>query len=151
MRKGILAGLAFATIAAMSATHSTATAAEFEIKMLNKGEKGAMVFEPDFIKAAVGDTIRFVATDKGHNVETIKGMFPDGVEAVKGKINEEIVLTIGKDGLYGVKCTPHYGMGMVAMIAAGTPANEEAVKAVKLTGKTKARFAEIFAAYEAAK
>ncbi|MGB6120129.1 MAG: pseudoazurin, partial [Mesorhizobium sp.] len=38
----------------------TAGAAEFEVMMLNKGEKGAMVFEPDFIKAAPGDTIRFV-------------------------------------------------------------------------------------------
>lgn len=56
----------------------TAEAAEFEIKMLNKGEKGAMVFEPSFVKAAPGDTIRFVPTDKGHNAETIKGMLPDG-------------------------------------------------------------------------
>lgn len=147
MRKGILLGLALAVLAAAPA----ATAAEFEVKMLNKGEKGAMVFEPAFIKAAVGDTVRFVPTDKSHNVETIKGMFPDGVEPVKGKLNEEIVITIGKDGLYGVKCAPHYAMGMVALIAAGAPENEEVARAVKQSGKAKARFAEIFAEYDAAK
>lgn len=151
MRKVLLAGLAFAVLAAAPAIHTPAAAAEIVVKMLNKGEKGAMVFEPDFIKAAVGDTVRFVATDKSHNVETIKGMFPEGVEPVKGKINEEIVITIEKEGLYGVKCTPHYAMGMVALIAAGAPANEDAAKAVKQTGKAKARFAELFAAYDAAK
>lgn len=151
MRKLLRAGLAFAVLVAAPAIQTPAAAAEIVVKMLNKGEKGAMVFEPDFIKAAVGDTVRFVATDKGHNVETIKGMFPDGVEAVKGKVNEEVVISIVRDGLYGVKCTPHYGMGMVAMIAVGTPANEEAAKAVKQSGKAKQRFADIFAAYEAAK
>jgi pseudoazurin len=147
MRKGILLGLAIAVLAAAPA----ASAAEIEVKMLNKGEKGAMVFEPDFIEAAVGDTVRFVAADKGHNVESIKGMVPEGVDPVKGKINEEIVITIEKEGLYGVKCTPHYGMGMVALIAAGEPVNEEAARAAKQNGKAKARFEEIFAAYDASK
>lgn len=151
MRKVLLAGLALAVVFAAPAIQTPAAAAEIVVKMLNKGEKGAMVFEPDFIKAAVGDTVRFVPTDKSHNVETIKGMFPDGVEPVKGKLNQELVITIGKDGFYGVKCTPHYAMGMVALIAAGAPGNEEAARAVKQTGKAKARFADIFAAYEATK
>ena len=121
-----------------------ATAAEHEIRMLNKGEKGAMVFQPDFVKAAPGDTIRFVPTDKGHNVETIKGMLPEGAEPFKGKINEEIVVTLDKEGVYGVKCQPHYGMGMVALIEVGQPVNLEEAKAVKQTGKAKAMFAELF-------
>ena len=44
--------------------------------MLNKGAEGAMVFEPALVKVAPGDTVKFVATDKGHNAETIKGMLP---------------------------------------------------------------------------
>lgn len=145
MRKATLLGLALAALALVP----VANAAEFEVKMLNKGEKGAMVFEPDFIQAGVGDTIRFLPTDKGHNVEAIKGMLPEGVEVFKSKINDEYVLTIGKDGLYGVKCTPHFGMGMVALISAGTPANEDEAKGAKLAGKAKKRFEEIFAAYDA--
>ena len=66
-------GLA-AALAAMLMLTTASQAAEFEVKMLNKGAKGAMVFEPDFIKAAVGDTIKFVIVDKGHNAESIKGM-----------------------------------------------------------------------------
>ena len=121
-----------------------AGAAEVEIKMLNKGEKGAMVFEPDFVSVAPGDTIRFVPTDKGHNAETIKGMIPEGAEAFKSKFNEELTVTLDKEGGYGVKCTPHYGMGMVALIEVGQPVNLEEAKAVKQTGKAKAVFAELF-------
>ena len=128
-----------------------AGAAEVEIKMLNKGEKGAMVFEPNFVSVAPGDTIRFVPTDKGHNAETIKGMIPDGAEAFKSKFNEEITVTLDKEGIYGVKCAPHYGMGMVALIEVGEPVNLDAAKAIKQTGKAKAAFAELFGQAVAAK
>ncbi len=128
-----------------------AGAAEVEIKMLNKGEKGAMVFEPDFVSVAPGDTIRFVPTDKGHNVETIKGMFPEGAEPFKSKFNEEFTVTVTAEGVYGVKCAPHYAMGMVALIRVGEPANAEEAKAVKQTGKAKAVFAELFGQVLAAK
>jgi pseudoazurin len=134
-------------LAAVAATllPAIAGAAEIEVKMLNKGEKGAMVFEPDLIHAAPGDTIKFVPTDKGHNAESIKGMLPEGVEAFKSKMNEEFVLTVEKDGVYGVKCTPHYGMGMVALIVAGERANLEDAKAAKQSGKAKKAFEGLFA------
>jgi pseudoazurin len=122
----------------------TAEAAEIEVMMLNKGEKGSMVFQPDFISAAPGDTIRFVPTDKGHNVETIKGMIPEGAGAFKSKFNEVFEVTLDQEGVYGVKCTPHYGMGMVALIEVGQPVNLDQAQAVKQTGKAKAVFAELF-------
>jgi pseudoazurin len=138
------------TIAALAigvavAVPASASAAEFEVLMLNKGAKGAMVFEPDFIAAAPGDTIRFVPADKGHNVETIKGMLPDGATPVKSKFNEEVVVTFDQEGIYGLKCTPHYAMGMVALVAVGTPSNLEAAKAVKQSGKAKKVFEALFA------
>lgn len=139
--KKIIAMLALGTAIALA---GAAGAAEIEVKMLNKGEKGTMVFEPDFVSAAPGDTIRFVPTDKGHNVETIKGMIPDGAEAFKSKFNEVFTVTLDKEGVYGVKCAPHYGMGMVALIEVGEPVNLEEAKAVKQTGKAKAVFAELF-------
>jgi pseudoazurin len=128
-----------------------AGAADIEVKMLNKGVKGAMVFEPDMIIAAPGDTIRFVPTDKGHNVETIKGMIPDGAEPFKSKFNQEFAVTVGAEGVYGVKCMPHYAMGMVALIKVGAPANLDAAQAVKQTGKAKAVFADLFSQAVAAK
>ncbi|MFN3825448.1 MAG: pseudoazurin [Pseudorhodobacter sp.] len=121
-----------------------AQAENFDVLMLNKGAEGAMVYEPAFVQAAVGDTITFISTDKGHNVEDIKGMLPEGVEAFKSKMGDDYVLTLTAEGLYGIKCTPHYTMGMVALIQAGAPVNKDAMTAVALKGKAKSRFEPLF-------
>jgi pseudoazurin len=133
-----------AALAAMTVA-GTAQAADHQVQMLNKGDKGAMVFQPDFIQAAPGDTVTFVPTDKGHDAESIKGMIPDGAEPFKGKIGQEIKVTLDKEGVYGVKCTPHYGMGMVALIVVGKATNLKEAEAVKNPGKAKTKFAELFA------
>lgn len=122
-----------------------AQAADHQIQMLNKGEKGVMVFQPDFVQAAPGDTVTFVPTDKGHDAESIAGMIPDGATPFKGKVSEQITVTLDKEGVYGVKCTPHYGMGMVALIVVGKPVNLEQAKAVKQAGKAKKVFEELLA------
>ena len=61
--------IAAAAMLAMTGLVPTlAAAAEIEVKMLNKGsDGGAMVFEPALVKIAPGDTVKFIATDKGHN------------------------------------------------------------------------------------
>lgn len=130
-------GLAFLASAAQAADH--------QVQMLNKGEKGAMVFEPALIKAMPNDTVTFVPTDKSHDAESIKGMLPAGVEPFKGKLSEQITVTVPVEGVYGVKCTPHYGMGMVALIVVGNPANADEAKGVKHPGKAKKVFEELFA------
>ncbi len=100
-----------------------------------------MVFEPAGLKIAPGDTVTFIPTDKGHNAEIIKGMIPDGAAEFKGKMNEEIKVTFDVPGLYGVKCAPHVGMGMVAAILVGdAPAtNLDAFNAAKLPKKARER------------
>lgn len=121
-----------------------ANAADYEIKMLNKGAAGIMVFEPAFLQVEVGDSVTFVPTDKGHDAVSIKGMIPDGAEPFAGKMNQEITVVFDTPGVYGVKCAPHYGMGMVALIAAGEPTNLEAAGTVKHPGKAKQAFAGLF-------
>ncbi|MEO9819658.1 MAG: pseudoazurin [Paracoccaceae bacterium] len=99
---------------------SVAFAETFEVQMMNKGSDGErMVFEPAFVQAAPGDTIKFIAADKGHNAEVSKGMLPEGAEAFKGKVNEEFEVTLDVEGVYGVICKPHFAMGMVMTIAVG--------------------------------
>lgn len=134
-----------AVLAALALTAGFATAAEFEIKMLNKGASGAMVFEPAFVAAQPGDIINFVSVDKGHNVESIKDMLPDGVEPFKSQMSKDFSLTVTAEGLYGIKCTPHFALGMVGMIQVGAPSNLDAIKAVPQKGKAAKRFEEIFA------
>jgi pseudoazurin len=102
------------------------------------------VFEPALIKIAPGDTVKFVSTDKSHNAETIKGMLPDGGTTFAGKMNEDVTVKFDQAGIYGVKCAPHYAMGMVAMVVVGTPANEEQAKAVPQVGKAKQVFSALF-------
>ena len=122
-----------------------AYAENFDVLMLNKGTEGAMVFEPAFVQAAVGDTITFISTDKGHNAEGIEGMLPEGVAEFKSDMGKDYVLTLTAEGLYGIKCTPHYAMGMVALIQAGAPVNKDAVMAVEMRGKAKTRFEPLLA------
>ncbi len=143
MRHATAIAAAFATMMLAGAAH----AADHEVQMLNKGEAGVMVFQPAFIQAAPGDTVTFVPTDKGHDAASIDGMIPDGAEPFKGQISKPITVTLDKEGLYGVKCVPHYGMGMVALIEVGKPVNLDAIKekAAKQPGKAKKVFADLLA------
>nr|WP_235889403.1 pseudoazurin [Brucella gallinifaecis] len=121
-----------------------ALAETFEVKMMNRGEKGSMVFEPDFLKVAPGDKVKFIATNKSHNAATIDGMVPEGNPGFKGKINEEIEVTFDQPGFYGIKCSPHYGMGMVMMIKVGEAELPKSYMNVKFPPRAKVRFEEIF-------
>jgi pseudoazurin len=113
---------------------TSVTAKEYVIQMRNRGTAGLMVFEPAYVAGAVGDTVRFVPTDPSHNAEPIPGMLPAGVTLTAGKINQAYTVKLTKPGLYGIKCLPHFGMGMVALIKAGkgAPANLASATAVKL-------------------
>jgi pseudoazurin len=140
LRAGLLvAGLALAVAPALAKEH--------HVKMLNKGAEGLMVFEPSFLKIAPGDSVKFLATDKGHNAESVAGMAPAGAPAFKGKINEEIVVRFAKPGLYGYKCLPHLGVGMVGLVQVGNAANKAQVTpaAQKLPGLGKKRMNDLLA------
>ena len=100
-----------------------AFAAEHEVKMLNNGAGGMMIFEPAVLKASVGDTVKFVATDMAHN--SVSVFTPPGATPWKGAMNQEIVITIDKPGVYIYECTPHAMMAMVGVIQASDGLNFE--------------------------
>jgi pseudoazurin len=116
------------------------------IEMLNKDpddSKQRMIFKPAFVLAKPGDSVKFVATDKGHNSEIIDDMVPEGAEGWKGRINDEVEVTLETPGFYGYKCTPHFGTGMVGLIVVqgdGMMDNLEAAQGVRLRGQAKKRF-----------
>ena len=124
-----------------------------EVQMLNKSAahpKIKMVFEPSYIAIAPGDCVKFLPTSKGHNAETIKKMYPKAAKKFKSKVNKEFVVRLEVEGLYGIKCTPHYQMGMVALIQVGEVSEESLSKSAKVKhrGKAKDRFKVLFGALE---
>jgi pseudoazurin len=135
-------GLATAALLLAASFAGSAFAEEHEVKMLNTNGKGKfMLFEPEFLKVNVGDTVKFVPTTKGHNAEAIPDLWPEGAGEFKGKLNEEIVLTIEKPGIYGIKCLPHYPMGMIALIVAGDELpNKDQLESYKPTSTALKRY-----------
>lgn len=90
-----------------------------EVRMLNRNATGGMVYEPDFLRLRPGDRVRFLATHATHNAASMPEMLPEGASPFKGGINEEIEITFTQEGLYGIKCIPHYAMGMVMLVQVG--------------------------------
>lgn len=121
---------------------TTALAENHDVQMLNRGDAGTMVFEPSFLQLAPGDTVTFLATDRGHSAESIEGMLPDGAEPFSGRINEEIVVTFTTEGLYGISCKPHFAMGMVMTVAVGAVTIPDDFLEGRMPPKAKERFEE---------
>ena len=105
---------------------ASAHAAEHEVKMLDIGsDKEPMVFEPAVLKIAPGDTVTFLPTTRGHNVES--KVVPDGAEAFKSELDEKYSVKLDKEGVYIYVCPPHSMMNMVGVIQVGEATNMEAV------------------------
>ena len=99
-----------------------------EVKMLNAGADGTMVFEPPVLKVSVGDTVNFVLVDPMHNSASFPNMIPSNAESWNGKINESISVTLDVEGVYVYNCTPHAMMAMVGVIQVGEAVNLDEVK-----------------------
>jgi pseudoazurin len=139
-----LAGLVLGL--ALVCTAAPAFAANVDVQMLNKGDKGAFVFQPDLVKIAVGDTVTFKPTDKGHDVDAVAAGIPAGATPFKSPMSQELAQTFTVPGVYVVRCDPHYGLGMVAVVVVGDDlSNLDALKAVKNPQKAQDRLNAIFA------
>ena len=127
--KNLIAATIFALFA------SSAFAADTTVEMLNSRDDGAkMVYSEDITRIDVGDTVTWVPTSKGHNVEFIAG--PDGWDAPrKSKNNKEVAITFDMPGVYLYQCSPHKSMGMIAIVVVGDGDND--VSKAKVKGKSK--------------
>ncbi|SDF99198.1 pseudoazurin [Phytopseudomonas seleniipraecipitans] len=132
----------FALLACILAA-TPALAETHQVKMLNRGESGAMVYEPDFLAIAPGDSVKFIATHPTHNAASIPGFLPAGAEPFKGKINEEIEVIFSEPGLYGIQCIPHLAMGMVMLIQVGEPSASNVKIPAQLPARARQRFEQI--------
>ena len=115
-----------------------AVAADTTIEMLNKLDNEYMVFSKKIVYIDSGDTVFWKATDKGHNVEFVKGAVPAGVEAFKSKLNQDTEYKFNIPGIYVYWCTPHKTMGMIAFVIVGNDlSNFNEVAKAKFLGKSK--------------
>ncbi|TBR42886.1 pseudoazurin [Marinomonas agarivorans] len=115
---------------------SLAHSAEYEIKMLNYGDAGSMVFEPAFLHIQPGDTVKFVPTDPTHNTRSF--LVPKPEKSWNSKVNEEFTITPETEGIYVYYCSPHLVMAMVGMIQVGEATNLEQAK--KSSSRLQAKF-----------
>lgn len=102
---------------------------EHEVRMLNSGADGIMVFEPAVLRISKGDTVNFKAVDMSHNSASLDGMIPVGAAPWNGALSQDISITFSEEGVYVYQCTPHAMMAMVGVIQVGEATNLESIKA----------------------
>ena len=108
------------------------------IEMLNKLDNESMVYSKKIVRIDVGDTIFWKSTNKGHNVEFIKGGVPEGVEKFKSKFNKDVEYNFTIPGIYAYWCTPHKSMGMIGFVVVGdNRSNLDSIKKIRFTAKSK--------------
>jgi pseudoazurin len=131
------------SVALLVILSTTAYAADTTVEMLNKRDDGAkMVYSEDITRIDVGDTITWVPTSKGHNVEFIAG--PDGWKAPKkSKLNKEVEMTFDTPGVYLYQCSPHKSLGMIAIVVVGDGDND--ISKAKVKGKSKKKLKALLA------
>ena len=117
---------------------SNSMAADETIEMLNKSDNEIMVYSKKIVRVDVGDTVFWKATDKGHNVEFIKGGVPEGVDKFKSKFNIDTEYKFTVPGIYAYWCTPHKNMGMIGfVVVGGDKSNLENIKKIRFSARSK--------------
>lgn len=115
---------------------SPAIASDVTVEMLNKDADGnRMVYSQEIVEIAAGSTVKWVPTDKGHNVEIIAS--PNDMK-FKSKNGKEASVTFETPGIYYYWCTPHKGMGMIGLVVVGgDTSNKAQISKAKAIGKSK--------------
>lgn len=123
---------------------NVAYAKTVEVEMLNKDSAGRkMVYSEEVVAIDAGDTITWVPTDKGHNVEIVAA--PEGFDIPKkSKNGKEVTIEFTVPGIYYYWCTPHKGMGMIGLVVVGgDTSNKDDIAKAKAMGKSKKKLKKL--------
>lgn len=101
-------------------------ATEHVVRMLNLDGDQTMLFQPAFVNAKVGDTVRFEPTQSGHYVRALA--VPAQATAWQSEIDKPFTVKLEHQGLYFYMCPPHLMMGMVGLVQVGNAVNLDAVR-----------------------
>ena len=123
---------------------SPAIASDVTVEMLNKDADGnRMVYSQEIVEIAAGSTVKWVPTDKGHNVEIIAS--PNDMK-FRSKNGKEASVTFETPGVYYYWCTPHKGMGMIGLVVVGgDTSNKAQISKAKAIGKSKKKLKALLA------
>lgn len=128
----------FAAIIGFMLISNVAYGKTVEVEMLNKDSAGRkMVYSQEVVHIDVGDTVTWMPTDKGHNVEIVAA--PEGFDIPKkSKNGKEVSIDFTVPGIYYYWCTPHKGMGMIGLVVVDhDTSNKDAIAKAKALGKSK--------------
>ena len=115
-----------------------------DIEMMNKDGSGRkMVYSQELVHIDAGDTVKWIPTSKGHNVEIVAA--PEGFDIPKkSKNGKEVSIEFTVPGIYYYWCTPHKGMGMIGLIVVdGDTSNKDVIAKAKALGKSKKKLKEL--------
>ena len=120
---------------------------EVVVKMLNKRDDGEkMVYSEDILYVELNDTVNWLTTSPGHNVEFIGA--PENAELPKkpSKVNKEFSYTFDEPGVYLYQCSPHKSMGMIALVIVdGDLSNIDDIASTRVVGKSKKKLEALIA------
>jgi len=103
-------------------------AKDYTVKLLTQGSDGKMmVFEPNFIKIAQGDSINFVPSDSSHNAVSFS--VPSEKSSFKTPYGKATKITFNEEGVVLVKCLPHFPLGMIGVVQIGDNIDSTKAKA----------------------
>ena len=146
--KNIVVALSFWLVASfvILAAAITPALASVTVEMLNKDADGnKMIYSQEIVNIAVGESITWVPTSKGHNVEIVAA--PEGFDIPKkSKNSKEVTIEFTTPGIYYYWCTPHKGMGMIGLVVVdGDTSNKDVIAKAKAMGKSKKKLKALLA------
>ena len=119
--------------------------ANVSVEMLDKDKNGnKMVFSKEIVKIGVGDTVNWLPTSKGHNVEMLSS--PNGLQ-FKSDASKPVSITFDIPGIYYYGCSPHKSMGMIGLIVVGDNiSNKNEIANSKAPGRSKFKLKKLLEA-----
>ena len=126
MNKQLLIYLCFCLTAFTSSEAAVAKVTKIEFTEFD-------TYSSEIIHINVGDTVEWIPTNEGHNVEFI--ITPTMVSLPeKSKMNEPYSMIFQEAGIYVYGCTPHLNTGMLGLIVVGNDFhNIEDINEIKLS------------------
>jgi pseudoazurin len=121
-------------------------AASLSVEMLNGKNGEAFVYSDKLLRVKSNDIVTWKSTNPGHNAEFIAQGYPAGAADMHGKISKDVSYAFEVPGIYVVKCTPHFGLGMIQVIVVDDNLNNlDQVRKLTFPGKSKSVAESIFA------